>query len=167
MSKKLIYQSGYNDIPNGQFVINFTSYGGNAGTWYHHPGSYDATGVAQTPSLTAQDNGLFFTGSSVRLEDITDGTSNTFMFAERAHGLLAPGTAQDWHWWFDGVFRRHPVLDGVPRQPAEEAAIELDDGFARQRLCRGSLQLPSRRRQFLHGRRVGQVHQGDDQLLGL
>lgn len=54
-----------------------TNYAGNAGSG------------ANSGSLTGSD-GVFFLGSSVRIEDIADGSSNTAAFSER---LLGEGTA--------------------------------------------------------------------------
>jgi prepilin-type N-terminal cleavage/methylation domain-containing protein/prepilin-type processing-associated H-X9-DG protein len=45
--------------------------------------------------------------SSVKVAEVTDGTSNTMLWGEHAHGLLAkndydPGTFFDWGWWNSG-----------------------------------------------------------------
>jgi prepilin-type processing-associated H-X9-DG protein len=44
-------------------------------------------------------NGLYHLNSSVRLADVTDGTSNTLLLGERAHSLLDATSALYWHWW--------------------------------------------------------------------
>jgi prepilin-type processing-associated H-X9-DG protein len=51
----------------------------------------------------AQNNGLFWAISSVRLADVTDGTSNTLALGERAHALLTKESAACWSWWADGA----------------------------------------------------------------
>jgi prepilin-type processing-associated H-X9-DG protein len=97
------YPVGITNIPQGRFVVAYSNYAGNAGTWYHHA-SWDQAGLNKTPTLTSQDNGLFFVNSAITFSHVTDGLSNTLLFGERNRGALDPSTAQDWHWWFDGVY---------------------------------------------------------------
>jgi len=77
----------------GTFIQAYTSYAGNAGTWFRH---------SRSQAVLDQSNGLFFrnqgcpgagySGSTiwtaVRIADITDGTSNTIAHGEHAVGLL-------------------------------------------------------------------------------
>nr|WP_303652882.1 DUF1559 domain-containing protein [Paludisphaera mucosa] len=115
----------YTEDPNGQHGIPqkfaFTSYAGCygywAGNWYGTAATnpYD---VAQATAAMNQHNGPIVTvgytqmlpGASrsiVRLAAITDGTSNTFAFGERAHGLLSKSDARSfyrWHWWISGDY---------------------------------------------------------------
>ena len=37
------------------------------------------------------------------LASVTDGTSNTMIFAEHAHGMLQTADQPNWHWWDSGV----------------------------------------------------------------
>jgi prepilin-type N-terminal cleavage/methylation domain-containing protein/prepilin-type processing-associated H-X9-DG protein len=55
-----------------------SSYGGNAGKRSAHTG-----GPPDFPRITR--DGIFYLDSRVRIEDITDGVSNTFLFGERYH----------------------------------------------------------------------------------
>ena len=87
----------------GPGTMYYTSYAGCTGTWYH---------PSFNPIRQAQINGLFWIQSSVSLAMIIDGTSQTFIFGERAHALLscaAPAGGGvppciDWHWWTSGAF---------------------------------------------------------------
>jgi prepilin-type processing-associated H-X9-DG protein len=91
------------DMDDGPGTMYFTSYAGCTGTWYHP--SFD-------PARQAQINGLFWIQSSVGLQAITDGTSQTIIFGERAHALLSCDVPSgggvppclDWHWWTSGAF---------------------------------------------------------------
>ncbi|HWE36015.1 MAG TPA: DUF1559 domain-containing protein [Isosphaeraceae bacterium] len=93
------YETPYLDIPAGQFKVTYASYAACAGIWYHM-----TTDPVLLSHLTAQDNGLEYTNSSVRFSGVRDGLSQTLLLGERAHGLLE-GAAADVHaWWFDGYF---------------------------------------------------------------
>ncbi len=67
----------------GTWYQQFTSYGANQGTF---PGTFQwGYGAAQF----ANYNGTIYNDSAVKLAAITDGTSNTFLFGERAQTLMA------------------------------------------------------------------------------
>ena len=91
-------------IPAGStFYQQFTSYGGNQGMF---PGTWEQT-FGQGEFV--QYNGVIFNDSTTRIAKITDGTSNTFLFGERAQSLFAIKDPQfkdsdgSWnsHKWFD------------------------------------------------------------------
>jgi prepilin-type processing-associated H-X9-DG protein len=71
-------------IPAGStFYQQFTSYGANQGTF---PGTFQwSYGAPQF----AQYNGVIYNDSATKLAAITDGTSNTMLFGERAQSLMA------------------------------------------------------------------------------
>lgn len=77
-----------------------SSYGGNAGKR-----SVAAGPLPALPGMTR--DGIFFINSRVRFADVTDGTSNTFLFGERYHRdpefdlrmpIVWPGHSPIEHW---------------------------------------------------------------------
>jgi prepilin-type N-terminal cleavage/methylation domain-containing protein/prepilin-type processing-associated H-X9-DG protein len=66
----------------GNWTQAFTSYGGNAGTF-----SFGFSNLMD-PSVLAAYSGTIYNDSSVKISGITDGTSNTFLFGERAKGRM-------------------------------------------------------------------------------
>jgi prepilin-type N-terminal cleavage/methylation domain-containing protein/prepilin-type processing-associated H-X9-DG protein len=87
-------------------TLVYTSYAGNVGTFDRIAQRSQVVSASYYQQMLSQANGLFFyigyptypvqptvTGAasipSVKISDITDGTSNTFAFGERAHGKLS------------------------------------------------------------------------------
>jgi prepilin-type processing-associated H-X9-DG protein len=102
--------------PWSRGFYGISSYGGNAGTRSAPAGDWPAF-----PGISR--DGVFFLDSCVRLEDISDGSSNTILFGERSHRdpeydnlrrTLLPGTAPITHtgkWGF--VAGAHGVMVNV------------------------------------------------------
>jgi prepilin-type N-terminal cleavage/methylation domain-containing protein/prepilin-type processing-associated H-X9-DG protein len=80
--------------------VRFSSYAGCTGIWYtelsHFP---DPMNLARID----QFNGLFTAKRGIGFAEITDGTSQTMLLSERAHGLLTGDDFRYWHWWADAV----------------------------------------------------------------
>ena len=107
--------------------IYHTSYAGNAGTWFAWPnfGSYPSF-TAWVAAEQSNSNGLFFSQSAVKYASITDGLSSTMAFSERAHSLLNPGDAVNWHWWTSGNFGDTTFNTLYPMNPFKK--MQLTDG---------------------------------------
>src|SRR5262249_56906638 len=80
-------------------------WGGVSGTWVTYawprpvcgpPGEDDFAGAVSTMP------GVIGYYSSTRLADITDGATNTMLFGERAHGMIADAQRDNFHFWFSG-----------------------------------------------------------------
>jgi prepilin-type N-terminal cleavage/methylation domain-containing protein/prepilin-type processing-associated H-X9-DG protein len=93
-------------LPPGNWTQAFSSYGGNAGTF-----TFGFSNL-MSPTVLGAFNGTIYNDSSVKIAQITDGTSNTFAFAERAKGHLFVTDpyycVSDSQWnvgrWFDTLF---------------------------------------------------------------
>jgi prepilin-type N-terminal cleavage/methylation domain-containing protein/prepilin-type processing-associated H-X9-DG protein len=77
--------------------MRYSSYGGCAGTWFAY--QFGTTG-------TGNQNGVFYSQSVTTLSAITDGTSNTIMFAEHTRFIESAtnGDQAGWHWWTSGNY---------------------------------------------------------------
>lgn len=131
--------------------IRLTSYACSTGTWYNH---------GRNPVRTAQNNGLFWGASSVRLAEVTDGTSNTIALrtsprvADARDGLGLELVGRRRHW-------RHPLLRTLPDQPAPPDHGRLAPIHRFAVLLFVGIEHAPRRRQRRHARRLGPIPQGD------
>ena len=98
----------YGDNPN--LTVAYSSYGGAAGTWFPEPLLYCQVFAPNTmnscPAFQAISNnlnGIYRYCNVTNIAAITDGTSNTFLYSERANGLFTQGESSCWDWWGDAV----------------------------------------------------------------
>ncbi len=127
----------------------YTSYGGNQGMWTLGTDASSPNFPAQVASMT----GVIYAESRVRLADITDGTTQTLLFAEQAHGRLPEPGRASFHWWNMGnatdsaIESYYPInspLRGLPYLDAtsEHYAMTVGSahpGGANVALCDGSV----------------------------
>ncbi len=93
-------------LPAGNWLQCFSSYAGCAGTWdFGYNTSYGAAEFAQY-------NGVIYNDSSVTIAQVTDGTSNTFLFGEHSRFSMQKAgssyTNSDFSWnsgrFYDTLF---------------------------------------------------------------
>jgi len=121
----------------GGLTMCYSSYGGCAGTWFNLPrfNADDVLGPGNFQQRIMQQNGVIlyvgyesnlYVGSQlysnknrgpVRLAAVTDGTSNTMMYSERAHGLLSAQDQICWNWWCSGNFGDTSYATMFPMNP--------------------------------------------------
>jgi len=88
------------------FSAHFSSYACCGGPYYAEPtdwGCGNGPTSSACSSVLASCNGMFTLNRSVNFANITDGTSNTITFSERANGKFTPADyANCYGWWADG-----------------------------------------------------------------
>jgi prepilin-type N-terminal cleavage/methylation domain-containing protein/prepilin-type processing-associated H-X9-DG protein len=90
--------------------MHYTSYAFSTGRFMNYDytnakvdgNSCEATADA-APGYQQLDGVVYYL-SHVPLQSITDGTSNTIMMAERAHGKFPPQDISGWNWWTSGNY---------------------------------------------------------------
>ncbi len=111
------YSAGAVSSDNPNCTVRFTSYTGCFGTWMSEPLDYQQTAVLATLNtslqpIQANSNGIFNYNISYSMSAITDGTSNTIMYGEKANGKFTildpltptiPNDQNNYCWWADAV----------------------------------------------------------------
>ncbi len=138
--------------PPGNWLQCYSSYAGNAGTW-----DYGTTTLAN-PAVRAMYNGVIYNDSSTAIAQVTDGTSNTMLFAEHSHFMATLNDpnfyVSDNSWqsgrWYDTLFSTlYPISINLQALPAQvngpfgyysiTAANSLHPGGANFAYCDGSV----------------------------
>ena len=155
------------NVDGGDMTMCYSSYGGNAGTWFQLPrfswptaefqaGINNQNGVI---IYIGYDNPLIVSGTvysglsrpCLRLAAVTDGTSNTMMYSERAHGKFNATDQVCWNWWCSGNFGDTSFCTMYPINPFNKDANSSDHRQRRRRFGHvrlGRVELPSRRGEF-------------------
>jgi prepilin-type processing-associated H-X9-DG protein len=138
--------------PPGNWLECYSSYAGNAGTWDY------GTTTRSNPAVEAMYNGTIYNDSSTTIASVTDGTSNTFLFAEHSHFMATLNDpyyyVSDNSWqsgrWYDTLFcTLYPISINLQALPAAAngpfgyyaitAANSLHPGGANFAYCDGSV----------------------------
>jgi prepilin-type N-terminal cleavage/methylation domain-containing protein/prepilin-type processing-associated H-X9-DG protein len=95
----------YEGLP--AYYVKFSSYGACSGTYIPEIEFY-ANGTTNDPAIDARSQaltGMFRFNRSLSVQEITDGTSNTLMFGERANGKFRQdnGDRDNYGWWGDSI----------------------------------------------------------------
>jgi prepilin-type N-terminal cleavage/methylation domain-containing protein/prepilin-type processing-associated H-X9-DG protein len=120
------YFSGW--CPGGAPFMRYTSYLGNAGTWFTSVGRT----AANWDAINAQINGVIYYDSKIGISSITDGTSNTFLVGESVYGAFDSGGGS--HWWVSAGYGQtefttfYPV--NVQKKVSRDADWNSNYGFA-------------------------------------
>ena len=136
------------------WYARFGSYGGCSGTFWPEIESYWSGATANDPAITARANalvGVFIFNQALPISAITDGTSNTIMFSERANGKFTAAANQNCYcWWGDSVstdtifttlyplnpFNKVPLVSGEYTFSWDSAASSFHPGRGQLRVRR-------------------------------
>jgi prepilin-type N-terminal cleavage/methylation domain-containing protein/prepilin-type processing-associated H-X9-DG protein len=109
----------YGAPPGTGIMQHYASYGGCQGTWSLEILANDPT----YPAELANMNGVIFSGSTIRLADVVDGTGTTILFAEM------PNSGQSPHWWHAGYPAETMVDAYYPINGAARGVPDLNSTF--------------------------------------
>ncbi len=160
--------SSYNLPSSNTLQQYYTSYGGNQGLWdldiqYNDDARYGYAGAYA--ARKANMNGVIFMSSNVRLAEITDGTSNTMLFAEHCHGRIAASLTPTYYQWWNSSYYTDTLICTYYPLNSDYKSVLYNTGARRVLPDRRQLSPRWRQRRVL--RRFGEVHQGLDPVAPL
>ena len=104
-------------------TMYYSSYAGCTGEWFQWYGLTAASAAAATACQfgtaypDTQTNGLIYMLSAVSIASVTDGTSNTMLASERAHGKFPQSDLYCWNWWTSGNYGDTMFTTFYPMNP--------------------------------------------------
>ncbi len=119
----LTYTYPAGQVLSTPLTMKYTSYAASTGTWFQWYGLTYASAAAAaacqfgTTYPDTQTNGVMFMLSSVPIAGVTDGTSNTMLASERAHGRFPQGDMYCWNWWTSGNYGDTMYTTFYPMNP--------------------------------------------------
>jgi prepilin-type N-terminal cleavage/methylation domain-containing protein/prepilin-type processing-associated H-X9-DG protein len=117
--------------------MHYSSYGANSGTWFQWP--YLDQLATFRPRMANMNGVIYLAGfppsvgpgwPPVTVAEVTDGTSTTMAFAERAHGKLTGSDLLYWHWWSSGNYGDTMFCTFFPPNPFNKAQNAYNDGWS-------------------------------------
>jgi prepilin-type N-terminal cleavage/methylation domain-containing protein/prepilin-type processing-associated H-X9-DG protein len=124
----------------------YSSYAGCTGTWFLSP-RYDLPSSSVFAAAASQQNGTIvyagyanpentpsgvisgYNRAPVSLASVTDGTSNTMVFSEHAHGKYDASDAVNWNWWSSGNTGDTLFSTMYPINPFNKVANQTFDKY--------------------------------------
>jgi prepilin-type N-terminal cleavage/methylation domain-containing protein/prepilin-type processing-associated H-X9-DG protein len=123
-------------VPSSGFTYRLTSYAGCMGTWGIEPGENGVSVIYPAPMESSPQfvpiansvNGIFRYCYAMPIATITDGTSNTILFGEKANGLLSSSDQNNWCWWSDAWIGDTLFHSMYPINPFRKVAMVTERG---------------------------------------
>ena len=123
--------SGVSGTQANNWSFYHVTYAGSAGVFPAYPSGPSGGCTGCDPnysSILGQANGIIHFGSTTKIAAITDGTSNTFLLAERNFHLIQPTSAQQvWFFWFSGAYSDTMFTTLYPVNPTKSITGEAQD----------------------------------------
>jgi prepilin-type N-terminal cleavage/methylation domain-containing protein/prepilin-type processing-associated H-X9-DG protein len=110
-------------VTSTPLTMYYTSYAACTGEWFQWFG-LTATSAATAAACQfgtaypdTQTNGLIYMLSAIPIASVTDGTSNTILASERAHGKFPANDIYCWNWWTSGNYGDTMFTTFYPMNP--------------------------------------------------